>query len=112
MERRGRSTTGGTSTRTDRRPIGATMRSVLKNYPMAGWVVAIVLMFAAAFLMYRQFTRGETRELTQDVTIRDAETGETWQMPRGAMEKELYMRPFPVDPNEGLENPNTHKKTG
>jgi hypothetical protein len=28
------------------------------------------------------------------------------------MEKELIMRPFPVDPNQGLTNPTTGKPTG
>lgn len=88
------------------------MRSFLKERPMLGWVVAGALMLVAAFMLYRQFTGGQVQELSQQVTIRDSETGDTWELTRGAMEKELYMRPLPIDPNEGLLNPKTGKRTG
>lgn len=88
------------------------MRKLLAERPMLGWAIAAVMMLGAAYLLYRQFMAGETRELTQMVTIRCIETGETWQMPRGQMESELYTRSFPLDPNEGLVNPKTGKKTG
>ena len=88
------------------------MRKLLAERPMLGWIVAAVLMLGTAFMLWRQLSGGETAELSQMVTIRDTETGETWEMSRGSMEKELYMRSFPVDPNEGLTNPKTGKKTG
>lgn len=88
------------------------MRKSLAERPMLGWGVAAIMMLAAAFLVYRQVTGGETRELGSMVTIRCTETGDTWQVPRGVMEKELYMRPFPINPDEGLINPKTGKRTG
>lgn len=88
------------------------MRKLLTERPLLGWIVAAILMLGAAFLLWRQLSGGEAVELGQTVTIRDSETGETWEMTRGAMEKELYMRTYPVDPNEGLTNPKTGKKTG
>jgi hypothetical protein len=79
---------------------------------MMGWALAAVLMLIAAFFMYKQFTRGQTHELTQSVTIRSTKTGHTWQLPRGVMERELYTRPMPIDPEEGLPDPETGEKTG
>lgn len=85
----------------------------MQNNPMAGWVVAAVLMLAAALALWRQFGRStETTELAEMITIRCIETGKEWKVPRGVMEKELYLRDFPVDPNKGLINPDTGKFTG
>ncbi len=79
---------------------------------MLGWVLAAGLMIFAAGVVYRRANSGEVHELTQMVTIRCAETGETWQVLRGVMEKELYMRPYPINTSEGLINPKTGKPTG
>jgi hypothetical protein len=88
------------------------MRDFLRSRPVLGWVLAAILMLATAFLLYRNFKGDEVSALTQMVTIRCNETGETWTMLRGAMERELYDRPFPVDPSAGLVNPKTGKFTG
>lgn len=88
------------------------LRDALNQKPMLGWGLAALLALATAVLVYRGMSRGETKELTQSVTIRCRETGKEWQMPRGAMEKQLYMRKYPIDPNEGLINPDTGKPTG
>lgn len=89
------------------------LRKFMQNNPMAGWVVAAVLMLAAALAIWRQFVRStETTELTEMITIRCVETGKEWKVPRGVMEKELYLRDFPVDANKGLINPDTGKFTG
>jgi hypothetical protein len=80
---------------------------------MLGWGLAAVLMlFAAGMLYMRLMSKSESEQLTEMVTIRCSETGETWEVLRGVMEKELYLRPYPVDPNQGLVNPSTGKPTG
>ncbi len=88
-------------------------RAFMKQNPMAGWGVAALLMLVAAAMVYtRLMGKSETAQLTELVTIQDRETSDTWQMPRGMMEKELYLRQYPVDPNQGLANPKTGKFTG
>lgn len=85
----------------------------MRQNPMAGWGVAALLMLVAAVMVYTRLTaKSESAQLTELVTIRCTETGETWQVPRGVMEKELWLRPYPVDTNEGLANPKTGKRTG
>jgi hypothetical protein len=85
----------------------------MQQNPMAGWGVASLLMLVAAVMVYSRLTaKNETAQLTELVTLRDSENGDTWQMPRGMMEKELYLRGYPVDPNQGLPNPKTGKFTG
>lgn len=89
------------------------LRSFLQNRPMLGWGLAAVLMLIAAVMVYvRLSSKSESEQLTEMVTIRCAETGDEWQVLRGVMEKELYLRPFPVDPNQGLINPKTGNPTG
>ncbi len=89
------------------------LREFMRKNPMMGWVVAAVLMLGAAAVVIIQFgNKTETEQLTQFVTIRCTETGDTWQVLRGVMEKELYLRPYPIDPNQGLINPKTGKATG
>jgi hypothetical protein len=89
------------------------LRDLMQRNPMVGWAVAGVLMLVAAFVAVRRFARpSETAELTQMVTIRCTETGDEWQVPRGVMEKELYLRPLPLDPGQGLVNPKTGRATG
>ena len=91
----------------------SSVRNFLRQNPMLGWVLASLLMIAGAFGLYlRLGQKSETDQLTEIVTIRCSETGETWELPRGVMEKELYMRPYPLDPNQGLTNPHTGKPTG
>ena len=89
------------------------LREYMRNNPLVGWAVASVLALVAAYMLFTRLTaKTETKELTELVTIRATDTGETWQMPRGAMEKRLYERPYPVNPNDGLPSPTTGKLTG
>lgn len=91
----------------------ASLRTFLQNRPMLGWgVAALLMLFAAAMLYMRLGAKNETEQLTEMVTIRCSETGDTWQVLRGVMEKELYLRSYPLDPNQGLMNPKTGKPTG
>jgi hypothetical protein len=88
------------------------IREFINKQPMLGWGVAVVAVVLAAFTFFRNVSGGETAELTQDVTIRCRETGKEWKMTRGAMEKQLMLRAYPVNPDEGLVNPDTGKPTG
>lgn len=88
------------------------MREFFKSRPLLGWGLAALLMVATAYFVYRNLTSDEVNQLTSTVTIRCAETGKTWQMPRGLMERELYDRSFPVDSSQGIINPDTGKPTG
>jgi apolipoprotein N-acyltransferase len=89
------------------------LRKFMQDNPMLGWALASVFILAAAVMIYMRIThKSETLQLTELITIRCSETGYEWQVPRGVMEKELYLRPYPVDPNQGLINPKTGKATG
>jgi len=91
--------------------IGMSLRATLEKYPMVGWGLAALLLIGAAFLLVR--SRGvEQQELAETITIRCSETGKEWKMTRGAVEKQLMMRPYPINPDEGLTNPDTGKPTG
>ena len=88
------------------------MRSFIDERPMLGWGVAAIVALVAVLMFVRGMGGGETAELTQEITIRCRETGKEWKLARGAVEKQLMMRPFPVNPDEGLINPDTGKPTG
>jgi hypothetical protein len=91
----------------------AGLREVMRQNPMIGWAIAAVLMLLAAVMFVSRLSRAdETDQLTAMVTIRCSETGEEWEVPRGVMEKMLYLRKPPLNPNEGLPNPKTGKLTG
>lgn len=70
------------------------------------------MLVAALVISYVRAGSTQTAQLTEIVTIRCSETGKTWTLPRGAIEKQLMMRPYPVNPDEGLTNPETGKPTG
>jgi len=93
----------------------------LSNKPVVGWIVVGVLAAAALWFLLRglgvrpgagQLTNGTTRALATEVEIKDRESGETWTMHQGQIERELWTRESPLDPNQGLLNPKTGKLTG
>jgi hypothetical protein len=88
------------------------IREFINKQPALGWGLAALAGLIAVFTFFRNIQLDETSELTQLVTIKCSETGKEWKMVRGAMEKELMMRPYPVNPDEGLVNPDTGKPTG
>ena len=92
------------------------IREFLNRHPAAGWGVAAVMMIIVAWSLYRMrhpddnpYSLDRTTEM---VTIKDRETGDEWQMPRGRMEQMLWDRPAPLDSTVGLQNPKTGKFTG
>jgi hypothetical protein len=92
------------------------IRETLKSKPWAGWSLAGVLFIVMIWVWYRGLYGNSNptslERTTQEITIRDRETGEEWTMARGRMEQMLYERPMPIDPNQGLPNPKTGKLTG
>jgi hypothetical protein len=87
------------------------LRQALNERPILGWAVAAAVAVVALAMFIRNLGGGETQELSQEVTLRCSETGKEIKMPRGAVEKQLMMRPYPVNPDEGLPNPDTGKLT-
>ncbi len=93
----------------------ANYKEWFKDNPIvAGGLVVIAAL--AVYFAWRQFSAPGNATLhdtlTQIVTIRDKETGDEWEMPRGRMEQLLWDRPAPVNPNEGIVNPKTGKPNG
>lgn len=91
------------------------LREALNAKPWLGWGVAAVLAVIAGVVFVRSLRSGDTYSvdrMTEEVTIKCAETGETWTMPRGRMEKELRLRSGLLDASQGLTNPNTGRPTG
>jgi hypothetical protein len=91
------------------------LRQFINEKPWLGWAMAAALLVVSLVLYYRLSGGSDPHSiarLSQMVTIRCAETGDEWQMNRGMLEKALLERPLPIDPNVGLQNPNTGKFTG
>lgn len=90
------------------------LRELLRQYPWAGWAVAGVLLLVAAFFAWRGRGAGpySLDRMTADLTIRCAETGEEWTVPRGRVEAELRQRAGLIDTGQGLVNPKTGRATG
>lgn len=92
------------------------LRDYLKSKPSLGWGLAAVLLLICAYVWYRSLNAGSNitsvDRMAQEITIKDRETGEEWTIARGRMELYLWERKLPIDPNEGLPNPNTGKLTG
>jgi hypothetical protein len=92
------------------------IRTLMRDRPMLGWILAGFLLVAAAFFALRAL-RGPAdpysfQRLTEDVTIKDRETGEEWKIKRGRMEQMLWDRGDKLDTNVGLPNPRTGTLTG
>lgn len=91
------------------------IRELVRSKPWIGWAVAGVLAVIAVVVLVRGGggTSAYTLEdQTQDVVIRDRETGEEWTIKRGRLEAMLWERAGKLDPNVGLPNPKTGTLTG
>lgn len=91
------------------------IREAVNQKPWMGWVVAGALLVVAAIAVWRSTHASSTEysveRATQEIVIKDRETGEEWKIPRGRMEVMLMER-VDLDPNVGLPNPKTGKLTG
>lgn len=94
------------------------LRQLINEKPVLGWIVAAVLAIVATVLIIRMSAGGggerSVATMRQEITVRDRETGETWTILRGELEKQLFARAYTgtLDPNVGLPNPKTGKLTG
>jgi hypothetical protein len=91
------------------------LRSLLKDSPWLGWVVAALCLGVAGYMTFRQFRPADVMspERMRDVlTIRYADTGEVVEIPRGRLDKMLRTQGGLLDPNVGLINPKTNQPTG
>lgn len=89
------------------------LREWLQDRPAIGYALVGIVVLVALTVAYMQVMRpSESQELGQFITIKDSETGETWQFPLGAIERDLHGRDLPINPKEGLPNPTTGKRTG
>jgi len=91
------------------------IREALQTRPWLGWTLAGALLLVAIFLLLRPPGAGNPYtfdRLTQDITIRDRESGEEWTIKRGRMEQILWDRGGKLDSNVGLPNPKTGTLTG
>lgn len=91
------------------------LRSLLKDSPWLGWIVAAICLGIAAYVTFRQFRPADVMspERMKDVlTIRYSDTGEVVEIPRGRLDKMLRTQGGLLDPNVGLINPKTNQPTG
>ena len=91
------------------------LREFINKNPWLGWVLAIAFL-VLSFILYTRLSGANdpysVERLSEQVTLRDIETGEEWTMNRGKMEMILRERPDYVNPMQGLPNPKTGKLTG
>ncbi len=92
----------------------AKFREFLNKSPWARWVIPLAILGAAVVFFVRGARSSNPYsfdQLSETVTLVCRETGEEFQLSRGLVEKELWTRPLPLDPEVGLTNPNTGRQT-
>ncbi|MGD9689967.1 MAG: hypothetical protein AB7K52_09980 [Phycisphaerales bacterium] len=93
----------------------AQFRQIVQDKPWIGWAVAGGIGVVALLLAFRDGGGGDaysTARMTEMVTIKFLDTGETVQMPRGRLVRELMLLKGPIDPEKGIINPKTGQPTG
>ncbi len=93
----------------------ANVRELINKKPWLGWSVAGAAMCVAAYFAWRSNSvKGEytTERMTQNVTIRFTDTGDTMEIARGRLMRDLMMTGGPLDPTKGIINPKTNQPTG
>ncbi len=91
------------------------IRRVMREKPIVGWVVAAV---AIAVAVYFALDRGATEQaytpemMREMVTIRFADSGDTVEIPRGKLLRDMAMGGKVLDTNVGVVNPKTGQATG
>ncbi len=90
------------------------VRDLTKQNPWIGYAVLGGVVLLVVLVLSVRFTGGDPapQALAADVTIRFEDDGKQMQMARGRVEQVMWDRPMPLDPGEGLENPETRKLTG
>ncbi|HYD02035.1 MAG TPA: hypothetical protein VEB22_12475 [Phycisphaerales bacterium] len=94
----------------------ATLRDQLNARPWLGWAFAGVVTVAAVTMYFRMRSGSEGvlsgDTLTEEVTVKFTDTGETVKMLRGRLTRELLGKAGKLDPAEGIVNPKTGKASG
>jgi len=92
------------------------LREKLQSNPWIGWCVAIAALCLSGFLMYRNFSGGESpyspERMREKVTIKFTDTGDTMEMYRGDLDYEIRTRGEGLDKAKGIINPKTGQPTG
>lgn len=78
--------------------------------------LVVVLLAAGGFLLISRLgdepDTFSVERTTEMVLIKDRESGLEWELRRGRMERDLIQRGGPIDPSQGLPNPETGTPTG
>jgi len=91
------------------------LREFINKSPWIGWALAGVLLVVAVVIYMRRIGGTDPYRLermTENVTIKFADTGEEITMPRGRLEKQLRTAGSHLDPSKGLVNPKTGQPSG
>jgi hypothetical protein len=92
------------------------LREFLAKSPWIGWAVALVFMGIAGWLIVSGASGGGSKyipeRMQEKVTIKFTDTGETLEMYRGDLEKEVRQRSDGLDKTKGIINPKTGQPTG
>lgn len=89
-------------------------KPVLKWLAFGGVTIVVLLIVFRTSILGGGGERPSISELRSDMTIRDAESGDTWTMTRADVERELFLRAHKgvLDTKIGLPNPKTGTLTG
>ncbi|MDP1661354.1 MAG: hypothetical protein Q8L55_05505 [Phycisphaerales bacterium] len=94
----------------------SSIRDQLNARPWLGWAFAgvVVLASVVTFMRMRSSDDGAMSgdALTEEVTIRYTDTGETVSMLRGRLTRELLGKDGLLDPTQGIRNPKTGELSG
>ncbi len=94
----------------------SSIREQLNARPWLGWAFAGVVVVASVvtFIRMRSSDDGAMSgdALTEEVTIRYTDTGETVSMLRGRLTRELLGKDGKLDPSQGIRNPKTGELSG
>lgn len=94
----------------------SSIRDQLNARPWLGWAFAGVVVVASVvtFIRMRSSDDGVMSgdALTEEVTIRYTDTGETVSMLRGRLTRELLGKDGRLDPSQGIRNPKTGELSG
>lgn len=94
----------------------ANLRDQLNARPWLGWAFAGVVVVASVFMYFRLRSTDEGAlsgdALTEEVTVKYTDTGETVTMLRGRLTRELLGKDGTLDPTKGIRNPKTGELSG